>query len=89
MNKIECYECELCGQIFEQDGDAEGCEEAHNKAEDLNVIEVWFNKSEPDDRFPDYIRLEIKDFSGCMAEYRKVTEGSVEGFEPMHKGVIE
>lgn len=87
MKKLECFQCELCNEIYAQQDECLSCEKSHVDMTKLKIVEVKHVFDSSRWGFPYKLRLVISDYSGCMAEYRKIEEGSVEDFEPFIKAI--
>jgi len=87
MKKVECFKCEQCNDIYETEGECKACEESHAGYDNLEVIECLHESQTSNYGYPERIRLVIKDRSGSMCEYLRVSEGSVEDFEPLYKAI--
>jgi len=84
MKEVTYYQCELCEGIYETKEECESCELSHKK--ELEIIDMKFDQRSSYG-FPERIQVEIKEFSGCLAEYTRSKEGSCEEFQPFHRDV--
>jgi hypothetical protein len=83
-NKIECYECDSCSEVYRSDDDAKSCEKSHANYSDLEIVDVSYKTGL---EFPEYMILNDKENSGHCAKYRIEEEGSYEDIEPLRKSV--
>lgn len=80
MEKVECYRCDICESIYQDSDEAVSCEKTHSANDDLGIVDTVHRKEFSRYGFPETITLEIKNYSGCLAEYSFVREGPVEDF---------
>jgi hypothetical protein len=60
--------------------DTISCEETHVANDKLSIVSIVHKSNSSDYGFPENITIEIKNHSGCLAEYKMVREGSIEDF---------
>lgn len=91
VEKVEGYQCEFCGTLYDTESEATYCEDMHVPA---NTLEITEAKHEGPDSlvtmhtetacgyFPVEIFVEKKGFSGTAARYVLRQSGSVEDVYP-------
>lgn len=87
MKKINCFQCEECNEIYETQDECFSCENSHVGMDKLNVIHAKHEYDASRYGFPEMMLVEITDYSGVLAEYQKVREGSIEEFEEYYKAI--
>lgn len=58
MKKVERYVCDVCGTLYDNEGDCVRCESLHSKVIDNNGIEL---KYVPGQKYPNGIEVHFRD----------------------------
>jgi len=84
MKEITLWECEVCGGIGEKKEVME-CEKYHAALENLDIVDmtsvVDSHNYNTDPKYPTYILIEDKTYSGRLALYKFEQASSVEDFD--------
>lgn len=89
MKQTTCYQCELCWEIYPDKQEAESCEKNHVINERLSIMDAKHDKELGGYGYPSLMLVEISDYSGVLAEYSLIRQGSCKEFEPYHKPIDE
>ncbi len=87
MKNIDCFQCEQCNEIYEKKDECLSCENSHVDMDKLKITHAKYIYEESQNGFPEMMLVAITDYSGVLAEYRKVSEGSVEEFDEYYKAI--
>ncbi len=87
MKNINCFQCEECNEIYEKKDECLSCEKSHVGMDKLNVIHAKHEFDSSQFGFPVKMLVEITNYSGSLAEYSLVREGSVEEFKDYYKAI--
>ena len=90
MEKVTCYKCSDCEELYETEEEAVECEGYHTGYEQLQIVDakhLFINPGTYEYGYPQHIRIEIKGKSGSMAQYSLKIQGAVEAFAAWRKPI--
>ncbi len=78
--KIDAWVCRYCCQVHIKEDDAKNCEKEHTDLDSLIVVDTRYDKDQSQKRFPKFLLVEDRHYSGTAAMYLLSGERSIEDF---------